>query len=279
MQLGKKIKLLVPGILTLCAATIAESRAVDIAGRRFHTGLIPRSQRADLPAPTFAELPVHAGDLPESFDARELGLTTAIKNQGACGSCWAFARTKAFEAALLKAGRSTEEVLNLSEQDTLVNDRSSYGCRGGFMDGTFEVRSGQTVESACPYRASDRYRCNGAKFGRATKWAMLGSSQRAPSVDELRQAIVDYGAVAVTVAAGSSFSPNSEGRITSCRSRGINHMVTLVGYRPAVDGGYEFLIANSWGKGWGDEGYAWSKQGCNQLASVPGDSALFYTVE
>jgi C1A family cysteine protease len=105
---------------------------------------------------------------------------------------------------------------------------------------------------------------------------MIGEEKRAPSVDELRQAIVNYGVIAVTVAAGGSFSPDNEGRIASCGSRGLNHMVTLAGYRPAPNGGYEFLIANSWGEDWGDGGFAWSKQGCNQLASVAGDAALYF---
>jgi C1A family cysteine protease len=107
---------------------------------------------------------------------------------------------------------------------------------------------------------------------------MVGSYSQAPSVDELRQAIVNYGVIAVTVAAGSSFSPDTNGRIKKCGNGSINHMVNLVGYRPAPSGGYEFLIANSWGTGWGDGGFAWSKQGCNRLASTPGDAALFFEV-
>jgi C1A family cysteine protease len=140
----------------------------------------------------------------------------------------------------------------MAEQDALVNDRNSYGCRGGFMDGRFEVTKGVTTEELCPYRTSDRYSCKGEKYAKATRWAMVGAANRAPTVDELRQAIIDYGVLAVTVAAGGSFSPNSSGRITTCGSRGINHMVTLAGYRPAPSGGYEFLIANSWGTNWGD---------------------------
>lgn len=214
--------------------------------------------------------------VPDAYDSREDGFVTPIKNQGNCGSCWAFARTKAFEAALLVAGYAPP--LDLSEQDTLVNDKTAYGCGGGFMDGRFEVNQGQTVEAACPYRASTRYRCNGEKLAKATKWAMLGQRGRAPTDDELKAAIYRYKVLAVTVAAGSGFSPRG-GRITTCSSRSVNHMVTLVGYRPAPGGGVEYLIANSWGTGWGDKGFAWSKKGCNKLASTPGDAALFFYVE
>jgi cathepsin L len=219
-------------------------------------------------------------ELPESYDARDDGLVSPIKNQGGCGSCWAFARTKAFEAALLKAGKLQESgSLDLAEQDTLVNDRSSSGCNGGYMDGDYEVNSGVTTEDQCPYRTSDRYSCRGTKFAKATRWAMLGQNGRAPTTDELKAAIYQYGVIAVTVAAGGAFSPNSDGRITSCGSWSVNHMVTLAGYRPSPDGGTEFLIGNSWGTSWGDNGFAWSKQGCNKLASTPGDAALFFYFE
>lgn len=266
---------MVLGIFCLLSPmALAGPSAVTINGKTYHTGLLPRPE--GLKAPYAAGTP--RLDLPESYDARDFGLVTPTKNQGGCGSCWAFARAKAFEAALLKAGRSTTQVLDLAEQDTLVNDRYSYGCSGGFMDGRFEVQSGVSTEDLCPYRASDGYSCRGAKFGKATTWAMIGQEGRGPTVDELRQGIVDHGVLAVTVAAGGSFDPNADGRITTCGSRGINHMVTLVAYRPAPSGGYEFLIGNSWGTDWGDGGFAWSKQGCNQLASTE-DGALFFDVQ
>lgn len=266
------MRILALAVLLFSTALFAAEQTVTIEGKTYHTGLLPRP--ADMPA-EYRTIKVRE-DLPESYDSRDRGLVTPIKNQGNCGSCWSFARTKAFEAANILAGRATGESLDLAEQDALVNDRNSYGCRGGFMDGRFEVSAGVTTEELCPYRASSRYSCKGAKFSKAIRWSMIGEEKRSPSVDELRQAIVDYGVIAVTVAAGGSFSPNSDGRITSCGSRGINHMVTLAGYRPAPNGGYEFLIANSWGDDWGDGGFAWSKQGCNQLASVAGDAALYF---
>jgi cathepsin F len=262
----------------LCGSSVfAASSSIVIDGQVHYTGLLPRPAGAK--APPYRLPTLRSAELPESYDARDDGLVTATKNQGSCGSCWAFARTKAFEAALLKAKVGTLGELDLAEQDTLVNDPNGSACRGGYMDGDFEVGQGVSTEALCPYRASGRYGCGGAKFAAATKWAMLGTAKRAPTVDELKAAIVEYGVLAVTVAAGGSFSPDSDGRITSCGSRRINHMVTLVAYRPAPNGGAEFLIGNSWGKDWGDGGFAWSKQGCNRLADEPGDAALFFYKE
>lgn len=254
---------------------MADHRTV-IDGKSYSTGLLRHEAGGGLEgsetyvAPTAEDIAA----LPDAFDSRDLGLVTRIKNQGNCGSCWAFARAKAFEAALIKSGHPLD--LDLAEQDALVNDRTASGCSGGYMNGDFEVKKGVTTEALCPYRASGRYRCSGEKYAQAVSWTMIGG-RRSPTVDELRYFIKEKGALAVTVAAGSGFSPRN-GVISTCGSRSINHMVTLVAYRPAASGGYEFLIANSWGTNWGDNGFAWSKQGCNRLASAAGDGALYYDV-
>jgi C1A family cysteine protease len=264
----------------LFGASAAFGQPVQIAGKTYQTGYLPRPLSAMATDTYYTPSKALIDELPESYDARDDGLVTPIKNQGSCGSCWAFARAKAFEAALIKAGKLQESgSVDLAEQDTLVNDRSASGCNGGYMDGDFEVQSGVSTEDLCPYRASSRYGCQGEKFAKATRWAMLGARGRAPTVDELKAAIYQYGVLAVTVAAGGGFSPNRDGRITTCGSWMLNHMVTLAGYRPAPGGGTEFLIGNSWGTDWGDGGFAWSKQGCNKLASTAGDAALFYYFE
>lgn len=249
---------------------------VTLGGKTYGTGYLPRPKGQDEGIRFYAPA-LQAEALPESYDSRDEDRVTPIKNQGSCGSCWAFARARAFETALLDAGHPM--TVDLGEQDTLVNDRTAYGCDGGFMDGRFETEKGVTTEALCPYKARDNVSCSGAKYAKATKWAMLGASNRAPTVDELRAAVVQYGTIFVTVAAGGGFSPGVGGRITTCSSSSVNHMVTLQGYRPAANGGYEFLIGNSWGTSWGDKGYAWSKQGCNKLASSPGDAAGFFYVD
>jgi C1A family cysteine protease len=264
---------------TLFAACEAyASPSTTIRGRRYSTGYLGQRDGGPLGASFWKPTAAEIASLPAAYDLRDHGLTTPIVNQGSCGSCWAFARTKAHESAWLKAGNSL--ALDLAEQDTLVNDRTAYGCNGGFMDGRYEVDNGQSLEADCPYRTSSRYACDKPKASQPVSWSMVGAnSSTSPTPDDLRAAIYLKGALAVTVAAGGSFSPNSDGVITGCGSRSINHMVTLVGYRPASGGGYEFLIANSWGTGWGLGGFAWSKQGCNRLASSAGDAALFFEVQ
>jgi len=259
-------------VLLSAGIAIAETPKVQISGRSYATGYLPLPK--DAVRPYAAPAPFDASELPEAYDSREHGYVTPIKDQGNCGSCWSFARTKAFEAALLVAGKVT--LIDLAEQDALVNDQTAYGCDGGFMDGRFETEKGVTTEALCPYKARDNVSCSGAKFAKATRWAMLPGS---PTDNELRAAIYQYKVLFVTVAAGGGFDPGSDGRITTCGSRSVNHMVTLVGYRPAPGGGVEYLIGNSWGTSWGDDGFAWSKKGCNKLASTSGDAAGYFYVE
>jgi hypothetical protein len=256
----KRLIYAIVAVVGLAGLAKAETEGtVRIGLKQYHTGYLPKPK--DNVPRSFSFSPDYIADLPESFDARtESVCVPPIRNQGSCGSCWAFARGGALETAWCLAGHP---LTDLAEQDTLVNDRSAYGCNGGFMDADFEVEQGMTSEDQCPYRANDRVSCSKPKVAKATKWAMLGGS-RSPSVDDLRAAIYTYKAIAVTVAAGGGFNPGRDGRITTCGSRSINHMVQLVGYRPAANGGYEFLIKNSWGTSWGDAGYAWSKQGCNK---------------
>lgn len=242
-----------------------------IDGQTYFTGLLPTPVSRETGRVYFKSAPL---SIPDSYDSREGGYVTPIKNQGSCGSCWSFSRTKALEAAFLLSGKA-KMPFDLAEQDALVNDRNSHGCNGGYMDGRFEVNYGVTTEALCPYRASGRYSCNGVKYGKAEKWAFIGESNRKPTDEDLKQAIYQYKVISVVVAAGSGFSPNADGDIRTCTSRSINHMVTLAGYRPAANGGVEYLIGNSWGTGWGNGGFAWSKAFCNRLA----EEALFFYIE
>lgn len=209
---------------------------------------------------------------PAEYDARKDGCVAPTVNQGSCGSCWSFAMTKAHEAAQCVAGKG---LLDLSEQDWLVNDRNSYGCRGGYMNASFAVNYGQTSEAECPYRTSDRYACNKPKVAKAVQWGFIGARNRSPTVEELKAAIYQYKVLAVTVAASGGFgSPDAQGNVTRCNSSSVNHMVTLHSYWSDNKLGGR----NSWGAGYGDGGDFYSKQGCNKLASGS-ESALYIVAE
>lgn len=248
--------------------------AVLVNGKIYHTGYkaSPKLQRGNR-YEQFSK--VYIDQLPDSWDERaDRGCITRIKDQGSCGSCWAFSRTASFEAAACIAGLTpAPNVLDLAEQDTLVNDPDSSGCSGGYMGFGYEVDHGVALESACPYSASNR-RCSGPIDKKGISWTFIGDSRNGPTADELRAAIYKYGVVSVTTAAGGNYDTDASGVFRSCSSRGINHMTDYVGYRKIADGSWQFLMRNSWGTDWGMDGYAWGKQGCNQTGSGSESAAV-----
>lgn len=270
----------VPGHVEATAADIEalERFAVDGAdGVTHYTGLLQRP-KGEKPLGAVYYTPPRSvfADIPAQFSSRDK-YTTRIKNQGSCGSCWAFSRAKSLEAAMIRAGKATKETIDLAEQDALVNDHSAYGCGGGFMDFGYETAHGVTTESQCPYRTSDRYSCNSNPVvAKATRWAYCGAAGRKPTVAEIQACIMTYGVVSVDVAAGGPDWSNG-GDMTNCRSTGINHMVNFDGWS-TVNGRVRFDGVNSWGTSWGDDGFFTAEQGCNQIASTA-DSVMFAYVE
>lgn len=240
-------------------------------GGFYHTGYLGHNRKT---GNLHFQLKPSATELPASYDLRTLGLVSKIKNQGGCGSCWSFAITKATESARLKAGLTEQD---LSEQQQVSCDRNAAGCGGGNMDNAdYEVGTGLALESDYPYTASNS-RCRSPLPTIASKlksWAYVGGGNRKPTVDELKQAIYQYGTIFVTVAAGGSDWGGSRVHMTGCSNRGTNHMVTLVGWNEQN----EFIIGNSWGSDWGESGFAYAKQGCDNLAN-DSDGAAFVVYE
>lgn len=238
-------------------------------GERYHTGLLPQ-RAADTGAVHFTPAPVLG--LPDEYDSRAAGHVSPIKNQGSCGSCWAFAMTKAFESHLAVTGH---DIQDLSEQDWVSNARGHYGCNGGFMNADFAVEQGVYQESDCPYKARNGVACNTGTKTKAMRWGFVGERGRAPTLEEIKAAVYQYGALAVTVAAGSGLSSAADdGSVARCSDRSINHMVTVVGWK--ADG--KLIMANSWGEGYGDGGFAYLEQGCNKLASTS-NGALYVVAD
>jgi hypothetical protein len=146
-------------------------------------------------------------------------------------------------------------------------DSHAYGCGGGMMDDAdYAVKTGLALEKDFPYQAAD-VRCKaGLKpAAKGVRWGYVGKQGKQPTMAEIKQALVDYGVLSVVVAAGGADWSNG-GDMNGCGVRGQNHMVNLVGYKKV--GGKEKLIgANSWGEDWGDKGFFYAKQGCDELAS------------
>ena len=204
---------------------------------------------------------------PTRFDWRELGGVTPAKDQGQCGSCWAFCALGALEAMVKIYG---EVEMDLSEQQLLscTND----GCDGGHMTTAYNLFriKGSVDEECMPYQADDTVPCTQDE---CEKWAKLDYYTPyvpvANTVDDLKNAIYNYGPIAVAMAACGEFEShggNGECFYDTCFP--VNHGVLLVGWDDTLQCGTEqgaWIGKNSWGN-WGVmDGFFYIKWGCSSI--------------
>jgi cathepsin L len=190
-------------------------------------------------------------------DWRTLAAVTPIKDQGNCGSCWAFASLGAYEAAYLIRGNGV--VPDTSEQAMLSCSHAGDCTYGGWPSNalTWLVNStGTDSEPDYPYTASDSPCHAYTALFRASAWGYVNPNEPWPSVAEIKQAMVTYGPIQADLwAASGAFHAYTGGvfqetdpRYDSQGGAYIDHAVVLVGWDDAKQA---WILRNSWGTGWG----------------------------
>jgi C1A family cysteine protease len=199
-----------------------------------------------------------------SVDWRQQGAVTPVKNQQQCGSCWAFSTTGSTEGAhAIKTGT----LVSLSEQQLVdcSGPEGNQGCNGGMMDQGFQyiiTNNGITTEAAYPYTATDGT-CN----TQVTPAATLSSFQDVQAGSETALlAAVNIGPVSVAIEADQSCFQFYSGGILSDPSCGmqLDHGVLVVGYGTDPTGVNYWIVKNSWGASWGEQGYIRLIRGQNE---------------
>ncbi|KAL4444550.1 hypothetical protein ABPG77_002367 [Micractinium sp. CCAP 211/92] len=212
----------------------------------------PKEQRT---AKSFQYANVDVADLPASVDWRDKGAVTRVKNQGMCGSCWAFSAVGAVEG--INAIR-TGKLVALSEQQLVDCDtEQNMGCGGGLMDFAFEyITKNGGIDSEDDYGYWG-YGLICQKRKEADRHVVtIDGYEDVPAndIDALKKAIV-HQPVAVAICATASMQFYHSGVIDedSC-CQDLNHGVLAVGYD---DSGPQphWVIKNSWGEGWGEQGF------------------------
>ncbi len=183
---------------------------------------------------------------------------TSVKDQGNCGSCWAFSTAGMFEAVLLKKGINTD----LSEQWLVSCNTSGWGCNGGNFANSYYLNPGAVLESCFRYKASDVPCKTGCPYVYIAK-----SSGNASSVDSIKNAIKTYGAVSCAVVATVYFQAYSGGVFNYDAGGSLNHAIVLVGWDDTLGSAGAWRLKNSWGRSWGESGLMWIEYGCSGVGS------------
>jgi len=223
----------------------------DLTGFEFKSqyvpgGYLPNESR-------FATQVLYPTALPASVDWTQEGAVTPVKNQGQCGSCWAFSTTGSVEGAHFLANKT---LLSLSEQQLVdcSSPEGNQGCNGGLMDYAFQYiidNDGITTEAAYPYKAVDGT-CNKKVSSAATLASFVDVVTN--SDQALMTAIVQQPVSVAVEADQNSFQFYSGGVMTSACGTNLDHGVLVVGY--GTDNGQDYYkVKNSWGATWGEEGY------------------------
>ncbi|XP_066152211.1 uncharacterized protein [Euwallacea fornicatus] len=198
--------------------------------------------------------------IPTEFDWRTKGAVTEVKNQGACGSCWAFSVTGNVEGQYAIAH---DKLLEFSEQELVDCDKIDQGCNGGLMDSAYRVieqLGGLETESDYPYEGIDD-KCN---FNvNKIKVKLVSAVNISQNEKHMAKWLVAKGPISIAINANAMqfyLGGVSHPFKVLCSPNNLDHGVLIVGY--GVDTYKLFnktlpfwIVKNSWGKFWGEQGY------------------------
>jgi C1A family cysteine protease len=188
------------------------------------------------------------------------GMTTPVKDQGQCGSCWAFSTTETVESANLIAGKS---IVPGSPQEIVDCDSSDAGCNGGDPQEALQwvvSQGGLDSDSCYPYVAQDQT-CASSQCSPA-----LSISRVTPVSGDEPSIYTALQSMPLSICCDAEAWQNYNGGVLTADQCGdnVDHAIQLTGYSPD-QGGY-WIVRNSWGADWGENGFIYLQYGENTCA-------------
>ena len=200
-----------------------------------------------------------ASGAPSSIDWREKGAVNPVRDQGQCGSCWAFATTANAESVW---AISTGQLLDLSEE-FLVDCASgvgyfNMGCNGGQPDSAFKymINNGQCTEASYPYKAGTTKTAGSCQKCTGAPVHFSGCYDVTPKDQVSLMAAVAKQPVVIAIEADTRYFQSYSGGILDSASCGekLDHAIEIIGY--GTENGVDYWnVRNSWGPSWGESGY------------------------
>ena len=252
----------------LVLSLLASLATAETVHRR---GFVPPADYDEILAERMVRVPLDKDPLPPNFDWRDEGGTTPARNQGDCGSCWAFAAVGEMEA---KVKIYYGESLNLSEQQIVSCNPYGAGCNGGWAGAAYYVfmHHGGILENCMPYEGSDNVACRQnefLEFSDMDTWVSIPND-----IDQIKTELLNNGPVCTSVDANEAWDGYSGG-VIDVPGQGTNHLVLIVGWDDRMGDDGVWIVKNSWGPGWGEGGFGYVAYGSCNIGS--GVTSLSYT--
>ena len=200
----------------------------------------------------------------DTIDHAASGKVFAVKDQGRCGSCWAFAANTALEGAVAINGNTTP--VHLSEQQLVsCTTRSAAkiigtnygngGCNGGWMDYAWDFQRdhGAMLDADYPYVSGNDGRTRRCKHNSSKTVGNVSTYGAVTTIADMKAKLVTHPLTIAIDASSYGFQYYKSGVLQANQcTTGLNHAVVVVGYS---EGSNYWKIQNSWGTGWGDQGF------------------------
>lgn len=216
--------------------------------------------------------PAHAGK-PANVDWVAKGATTPVKNQGMCGSCWAFSATEQIESDnFLKTGK----LVDLAPQQVTSCDTVSDGCDGGWTYWAYDyVMSAGGIEAAASYpyvsgTTGETGSCTAVQADEIVQLSGYNNVSNSAATEPNMGAALQEGPLSVCLDA-TTFSTYQSGIVGAGCGTEVNHCVQATGLNTNADGVTYYIVRNSWGEDWGVDGFIYIAYGANNC-EIAGDA-------